>query len=415
MTRSAPGRVAIVFVLATIGCSDERVRVPAAQIADSVGVRLITYDLGDADVPAYRTVAEHDLQIGEMDGTPEHTFSRIDDLALSSDGEILVSDGLSQELRLFDAGGRYLRTIGGAGDGPGEFASAPSIAGLAGDTAYVFDLRSERLTSFDLEGEMLEAITLGSESVPRPRSLLRLTDGSYLSTSRWMVPRAELEFYEPRPELDSIVVARLDARGRLMDTIRVMPDRVMARTVQDGGGGAIRLLQADAPYSARAAVVADGVRPIVGHGSVFALRLLQPAGAVEAILRVHGVEHSATADEIRAHQEARLREQAGDREVDPMTRRLNLDFLPDRLPAFGSVVVSDTGDLWISLTEYDLSEGLDWLVFSASGELRGLVWTPPELRVRAIRDDLILGFVLDELDVPYVRRYPLLHAGDEGG
>jgi hypothetical protein len=211
------------------------------------------------------------------------------------------------------------------------------------------------------------------------------------------------------------VVARLDARGRLMDTIRVMPDRVMARTVQDGGGGSIRLLQADAPYSARAAVVADGVRPIVGHGSVFALRLLRPAGAVEAILRVHGVEHSATADEIRAHQEARLREQAGDREVDPMTRRLNLDFLPDRLPAFGSVVVSDTGDLWISLTEYDLSEGLDWLVFSASGELRGLVRTPPELRVRAIRDDLILGFVLDELDVPYVRRYPLLHAGDEGG
>jgi hypothetical protein len=60
------------------------------------------------------------------------------------------------------------------------------------------------------------------------------------------------------------------------------------------------------------------------------------------------------------------------------------------------------------LTEYDLSGGLDWLVFTRIGELRGKVHTPPELRLRHVHDDFVVGFVLDELDVPYVRRYPLL-------
>ncbi|MEE2899930.1 MAG: 6-bladed beta-propeller [Gemmatimonadota bacterium] len=45
-----------------------------------------------------------------------------------------MSDALAQELRVYDAAGTYVRTIGQRGEGPGEFASAPAIVGLAGDT-----------------------------------------------------------------------------------------------------------------------------------------------------------------------------------------------------------------------------------------------------------------------------------------
>ena len=97
----------------------------------------------------------------------------------------------------------------------------------------------------------------------------------------------------------------------------------------------------------------------------------------------------------------------GDREIDPRVWRANIEYLPEQLPAFENVVVGDLGDVWVSLTEYDLSEGLDWLVFTSTGELRGTVHTPPEFRLREVRNDFIVGFVLDELDVPYVRRYQL--------
>ena len=72
-----------------------------------------------------------------------------------------------------------------------------------------------------------------------------------------------------------------------------------------------------------------------------------------------------------------------------------------------TIVVSDDGDIWVALTEYDGSEGYDWLVFTPSGELRGVVHTPPDLQLFAIHNDFIVGVVFDELDVPYVRRYPL--------
>lgn len=66
--------------------------------------------------------------------------------------------------------------------------------------------------------------------------------------------------------------------------------------------------------------------------------------------------------------------------------------------------------MWVSLTEFDWSEGLDWLVFSDTGELLGLVHTPPDFRLRVASDDFVLGFVLDDLDVPYVHGYPLVNA-----
>ena len=77
-----------------------------------------------------------------------------------------------------------------------------------------------------------------------------------------------------------------------------------------------------------------------------------------------------------------------------------------------TIVVSDDGDIWVALTEYDRSGGYDWLVFTPSGELRGMVHTPPDLQLFEIRNDFIVGVVFDELDVPYVRRYPLLPGPD---
>jgi len=102
-------------------------------------------------------------------------------------------------------------------------------------------------------------------------------------------------------------------------------------------------------------------------------------------------------------------------ETDPNVWRANVEFLPDRLPAFAAIVVGDGGDIWMALTEYDMSGGLDWLVFTPSGELRGTVHTPPDMQLFEIRSEFILGVYRDDLDVPYVRRYPLVPSLAGGG
>jgi len=395
-------------------CSGDQAEGPTAEALDSAGVRIVTYELKDVQIPTYRVAAEHDLEIGVRDGAPEYSFSRIPGLAVTRDGSFVVSDALAQELRVYDATGTYVRTIGQRGEGPGEFASAPAIVGLAGDTVFVFDRRSRRVTSFLVSGDLIEMTTLRSDDIGRPVFVIRLDDGTYLSQSPWINPSGESGPQDMRLDLDSIAIEHLDPTGMLIDTVRVMADRGMARAVQVRASGVFATQQAPAPYSARAFVRSDGRRTILGRSDAFELALLGQAGDAPTLLRVRGVAHPATADQIRAHQEAAIREELGDGELNPTTRMLNLGFLPDRLPSFASIVIADSGDIWVALTEYDGSEGYDWLVFSPAGELLGTVHTPPDTRLLAIHDDFVVGVVLDEFDVPYVRRHALL-ASPEGG
>ena len=401
--------------LMTGACSGDAGNAPTAEVIDSAGVRIVTHDLTDVTIPTYRIVAEHDLQIGVRDGATEYTFSRIPDLAVAHDGSIVVSDGVAQELRVYDAHGMHHRTIGQRGEGPGEFANPPIIAGLAGDTVFAFDSRSSRVTSFTMSGDLIDMTTLRSRTIGRPLFMIRQDDGTYLSQSRWVDPSGQDSGpQEMRLDLDSITIEHLDATGALIDTVRVIADRHLARAVQDRGGGVFATQQAQTPYSARGFMRSDGVRPIVGRNDSFELELLGPTGDAQTVLRVLGVQHPATADEIRARQEAAVREALGEGEIDPSVWMLNIEFLPDRLQAFTTIVVSDDGDVWVALTEYDMSGGYDWLVFTPAGELRGMVHTPPDMRLFEIGSDFIVGVVFDEFDVPYVRRYPLLPSRDTG-
>ncbi len=134
MRGTAPWAISAFAAVVTAACSGDVAQGPTAQVLDSAGVRIVTYDLTDLTVPTYRVIVEHDLEIGVQDGAPEYSFSRIPGLAVTRDGSFVVSDALAQELRVYDATGTYVRTIGQRGEGPGEFASAPAIVGLAGDT-----------------------------------------------------------------------------------------------------------------------------------------------------------------------------------------------------------------------------------------------------------------------------------------
>lgn len=405
----------LLATLAGAACGADEARGPTAEVVDSSGVRTVRYDLTDGEPGTLGRVGEHDLEIGVADGAPELSFSRIVDLAITDGGSLLVSDGVAREIRVFDADGVYQRTLGAGGDGPGEFSSAPTFAGLAGDTVFAFDGRASRVTAYTLSGELLGVTTYRSDDFGRPRTMLRQDDGSYLSVSGWVDPDARPESHEARLELDSIVVERIGARMEEVDTVLVVGDESRVEQTEILPDGMFRVRRMHPPFRPRAHVASDGRGLVVGRSDTFRISIRGPAGEPRTILRVDGVAHPATARDIRARQEALLRADLGDAEITPAILQANTEYLPDRLPAFGNLLVSDAGDLWVSLSELDDSAGLDWLVFTRTGELRGLVRTPPGLRLRAVGDGYVVGFVLDELDVPYVRRYRLIEGGGAAG
>jgi hypothetical protein len=171
--------------------------------------------------------------------------------------------------------------------------------------------------------------------------------------------------------------------------------------------GRVRVMQATTPYSARAFLLVDGVVVTLAHSSGFDFTTYDSEGRAAARLRVDGIQHPATQAEIRRKQEERIREDLGD-EVPELTRMLNVEFAPEKLQAFVAALYSETGDLWVALQDFEEVDGTEWLVFTPDGELRGAVHTPEAFFLRYITDEYVVGFVTDELDVPYVRRYPLI-------
>jgi hypothetical protein len=84
------------------------------------------------------------LTIGRMDGDPAYVLSDVRDVGLFPDGRIVVADGGTQTLRLFDVDGAFLRRMGGAGQGPGEFAYLSGVGIAAPDTILAYDSRGLR-------------------------------------------------------------------------------------------------------------------------------------------------------------------------------------------------------------------------------------------------------------------------------
>ncbi len=94
---------------------------------------------------------EEVYRIGSLSGEDWEQFGRVRKVAFDGAGQLYVLDGQVLHIHVVDRSGRLRRTLGGRGDGPGEFRWAPSFTVMpdgrvvVGDTGYrafqIFDAR----------------------------------------------------------------------------------------------------------------------------------------------------------------------------------------------------------------------------------------------------------------------------------
>jgi 6-bladed beta-propeller len=103
--------------------------------------------------------------VGDDPSREEAVFGRVGSIALSGAGEVFVLDNMAMAVRVFDGRtGEYLRSIGGPGEGPGEF-QRPLTVTVEGDRVVrVLDGATGRISSFSLQGELLDLRTLARGS-----------------------------------------------------------------------------------------------------------------------------------------------------------------------------------------------------------------------------------------------------------
>lgn len=123
------------------------------------------------------------IRIGALAEPPEYVFGQVEDAAVSQEGELIVLDFLSRELRVFDGDGLYRSSFGRAGNGPGEMDWPQSIEWLSPDTLLLLDAGNRRISVLHFGDG---ALTLTREiSLPHLFHDLCVLDSRLLLTGAW--------------------------------------------------------------------------------------------------------------------------------------------------------------------------------------------------------------------------------------
>ena len=134
------------------------------------------------DVPI-RVVFTEELSIGAEYGDEEYMFGNRVYFNVDVDGNVYVNDWDKKCIRKFSSDGLYLLTIGGPGQGPGEFRNVWQPRFDKNGNLYVSDISTNRITLFGKDGAFLEIV-----KIPNSLSNISINSrGFYLGYSSSMV------------------------------------------------------------------------------------------------------------------------------------------------------------------------------------------------------------------------------------
>ena len=141
-TRSTGTPVFLLSFLAFITCTAPPSSGPEFAVRDSSGV-VIAENTGSIDPGSsdWQLAVQPSVVIGTLEGPEEDQLIRVGGAARLSDGRIAVGDTEALHVRVFGPDGRHRITLGGEGEGPGEFQAVHLAGVLPGDTLVVVDRR----------------------------------------------------------------------------------------------------------------------------------------------------------------------------------------------------------------------------------------------------------------------------------
>ncbi len=338
------------------------------------------------------------VRIGTVEGDPEYLLLGVRSALRLDDGTIVISNSGTEEIRFFDSQGRYLRTAGGRGGGPGEFSNLIWIYPLGDDSIVAWDDSPPGIVFFGREGGF------GHLARPEPPGVLRgvFGDGSLLFAEHvlWSGPREGRQ----RPPARAY---RLDRDGAVIDSLAVFAGREFHFEVHGREGyGSVSLSPPPFGRFTAFAIAGDGF--YAGSQDEFELGYYDPHGRLTTLVRWPARERSVTPEHVERYVRYQLDELSNQSYRSRVERSLSEATYPELLPAYGAIAVDGEGNLWVEQYHLDWEGTRNWLVFDPEHRMLGTVEMPGDLVVLQIGDDFVLGWTWDDLDVEYVELYELL-------
>jgi 6-bladed beta-propeller protein len=308
-----------------------------------------------------------DLRIGNADGEGPSGFNQIVALAVDGAGRLYVLERGTQEIRVFDSSGAFVRRLGRKGGGPGEMADASGMAWDRAGRLWVVDPANARFSVFDTAGRFVA-------SHPRPTTFNAWPWPGGFDLSGRLLEHGILAGPPPQRE----VLVRHDSAMRPLDTIPLPayePARFELRREQSWTSSLV-------PYTP-ALVWRLDPRGFLWFGVTAPYRIYQRTLEGDTLRIVErAYEPAPVSSEEKDSAVARL---------EWFTRQggtADRSRIPNTKPAFTTLFVDDAGYLWVVPTPQRGTRMDAMDAFDPDGRYLGRVrlpwplgiWPPPVFR-----------------------------------
>ena len=342
-----------------------------------------------ANLPQWR-LGPDPMRIGEGDAGREYVLDLAGMPWRMGDGDIVVPNAQS-EIRWYDSTGKYVRTVGRRGRGPGDFEGLWNVQPVEGDTILAID--RPRVSVLDSSGKFVR-------SYPPPRATFPI--GVRLIGDRAMVTTRRGRQPERMHRGDT---------GVFLDTMTLVvstPDGVEDTIAQIKGywEQATRFGDWREVILAGDPLLSTGRDEIVvAHGDDFELRWLDRHGNILRASRVAIPKVPVPRAMIQDHE----RKMAEEYKIYPPERGVPVPFAyATHLPMLTRVAVDRTGRTWVRRWVPDDATEAEWVIFQTDGQPLARIMMPAGFAFADAGDEYVLGRHIDPDGVQSIRRYTIV-------
>jgi len=400
------GLVCVIGMMINAGCGgSDRPGNPAA-VRDSAGVTIVESTAPAwAEGTGWRVGDTPSVDIGgRADDSAYDLFQVVGALRLA-DGRIALADGGTQQLRLYAPDGTHLHTVGGVGEGPGEFTGLGLMVSGPGETLLTFDYHQLRISRFDVDGTFLVAFSLAGVDQATLQMIGVLDDGTVVSrTGGAFAPGSKPDGL--RRDSVLYVLHELPIAG--LDTLGWFPSVEM---VVKNAGGAVSMRSL--PFGKHTTVVVHGTRVFVGTADTYSISEFDASGVLRTVIRRPYQPIPVSPGMIETYKRGERDNMATQGDLPPNFRAMfeaMIDEMPypDVHPPYQDFIVDRDGNVWVLDPMAEPDGAPTYQVFDAAGIWLGTVTAPEQFRPTDIGSDYVLGVWLDMDLIEHVRLYPLL-------
>jgi 6-bladed beta-propeller len=230
-------------------------------------------------------------RVGSLDGEVWETFGEIAGTAFDAAGNLYIFDRQANRIVKVDAAGNFVREIGQAGEGPGEFRLAMGFTVMPDGRVIVADIGHSAYHIFNADGDFERMVGMGGGGLIRLGDLAPLPDGhSIVSGGGGVTMSMSGGSGGPPAPPTTRPIDRIDLSGEEAVTEALaeawQPPRGKPATMEGGG---MRFSMSVAAPSTFEPGLFTGVLPNGGiayaDSSTYAIKIVGPDGGVERILR----------------------------------------------------------------------------------------------------------------------------------